>query len=144
MASVAISIRVIDKPMWIMSFPQYYDDDFDDFYDQSQKKIYGLYFPELRGSTVCYARDGWLLLSKTTVDHVFFFCPYTHPLRTSEANKLFDGLFASDVLQKDLQLGWSGSIAKAIPPLVQLVLRTNSIRGGMEALFFKLCKVLNA
>ncbi|KAK4478746.1 hypothetical protein RD792_014244 [Penstemon davidsonii] len=75
--AAAIFVRVADKPMWIMSFPQYNDDDFDDFYDPSQKKICGLDLPELHGSTVCYARDGWLLLSKTTIDHVFFFCPYT-------------------------------------------------------------------
>ncbi|KAK4478752.1 hypothetical protein RD792_014250 [Penstemon davidsonii] len=75
--AAAISVRVADKPIWIMSFPQYNDDDFDDFYDPSQKKIYGLDLPELHGSKVCYDRDGWLLLSKTTFDHVFFCCPYT-------------------------------------------------------------------
>ncbi|KAK4478750.1 hypothetical protein RD792_014248 [Penstemon davidsonii] len=43
----------------------------------SPNKRHRLDLSELHGSTVCNAKDGWLLLSKTRVDHVFFFCPYT-------------------------------------------------------------------
>ncbi|KAI3471926.1 hypothetical protein Pfo_028614 [Paulownia fortunei] len=44
------------------------------------RKTYWLELPELHGSRICYAKDGWLLLYKPRTQSVFFFCPYTREL----------------------------------------------------------------
>ncbi|KAK3043515.1 hypothetical protein RJ639_002094 [Escallonia herrerae] len=76
--SVAISVRVVNKPPWIMYFPKF--GDLFDFYDPSQRKTYSLELPELRGSRICYTRDGWLLLYKPRTQRVLFFNPFTREL----------------------------------------------------------------
>ncbi|KAI3447458.1 hypothetical protein Pfo_004123 [Paulownia fortunei] len=76
--AVAISVRKAGKPPWLMFFPKF--GDLYEFYDPSQRKIYCLQFPELRGSTICYAKDRWLLLFRPRTCRIFFFCPYTREL----------------------------------------------------------------
>ncbi|KAJ4904488.1 Uncharacterized protein Rs2_18439 [Raphanus sativus] len=49
-------------------------------YDPLQKKMYTLNLPELSKSTVCYSRDGWLLMRKTTSHQLYFFNPFTRKL----------------------------------------------------------------
>ncbi|ESQ38226.1 hypothetical protein EUTSA_v10029151mg [Eutrema salsugineum] len=43
-----------------------------ELYDPLQQKMYTLDLPELAKSTVCYSRDAWLLMRKTTSRHIFF------------------------------------------------------------------------
>ncbi|CAK9179175.1 unnamed protein product [Ilex paraguariensis] len=76
--SVAISVRVVNKPPWIMFFPKF--GDLFEFYDPSQRKTYSLALPELLGSRVCYTKDGWLLLYKPRTQRMLFFSPYTREL----------------------------------------------------------------
>ncbi|XP_051150615.1 F-box/kelch-repeat protein At1g57790-like [Andrographis paniculata] len=72
---VANSVRRANKPPWLMFFPKF--GDMYEFYDPSQRKTYWLELPELQGSRICYANDGWLLLYKPRTHNVFFYCPYT-------------------------------------------------------------------
>ncbi|KAK4480831.1 hypothetical protein RD792_011682 [Penstemon davidsonii] len=76
--AVAISVRISDKPPWLMFFPKF--GDLYEFYDPSKRKTYWLELPELHGSRICYAKDGWLLLCKPRTQRVFFFCPYTRDM----------------------------------------------------------------
>ncbi|XP_075474799.1 LOW QUALITY PROTEIN: F-box/kelch-repeat protein At1g57790-like [Primulina tabacum] len=76
--AVAISIRITNKPPWLMFFPKF--GDLYEFYDPSRRKTYWLELPELRTSRICYAKDGWLLLYKPRTHRVFFFCPYTREI----------------------------------------------------------------
>ncbi|KAL3839284.1 hypothetical protein ACJIZ3_023875 [Penstemon smallii] len=76
--AVAISVRISDKPPWLMFFPKF--GDLYEFYDPSKRKTYWLELPELHGSRICYAKDGWLLLCKPRTQRVFFFCPYTREM----------------------------------------------------------------
>ncbi|KAK6126390.1 hypothetical protein DH2020_039867 [Rehmannia glutinosa] len=61
-----------------MFFPKY--GEMYEFYDPSQHKTYRVEMPQLRGSRVCYAKDGWLLLCKPGTEDIFFFCPYTREM----------------------------------------------------------------
>ncbi|XP_033134839.1 F-box protein At4g00893 [Brassica rapa] len=51
-----------------------------ELYDPLQQKMYTLNLPELAKSTVCYSRDGWLLMRKTASNKMFFFNPFTRKL----------------------------------------------------------------
>lgn len=73
--SIAVSVRVANKPPWLMFFSNI--GDLYELYDPSRRKTYWLELPELQGSRICYAKDGWLLLYKLKTQHVFFFNPYT-------------------------------------------------------------------
>ncbi|KAL7137360.1 hypothetical protein ABFS83_10G086100 [Erythranthe nasuta] len=73
--SVALSVRKSNKPPWLMFFPKF--GNLYEFYEPSKRKTYFLDLPELNGSRICYARNGWLLLYKPRTQSVFFFCPYT-------------------------------------------------------------------
>lgn len=73
--SVAISVRKVNKPPWLMFFPKV--GDLYEFYDPSRRKTYWLELPKLRGSRLCYAKYGWLLLYKPRTQRMFFYCPYT-------------------------------------------------------------------
>ncbi|KAL3617891.1 hypothetical protein CASFOL_038212 [Castilleja foliolosa] len=73
--AAAISVRLANKPPWLMFFPKF--GDLYEFYDPSRRKTYFLELPELHASRICYAKDGWLLLYKPRTQSVFFFCPYT-------------------------------------------------------------------
>ncbi|CAA2966540.1 F-box kelch-repeat At1g57790-like [Olea europaea subsp. europaea] len=74
----ATSVRLADKPPWIMFFPKF--GDLYEFYDPSQRKSYWLDMTELNGSRICYAKEGWLLFYKPRTKRIFFFCPYTREL----------------------------------------------------------------
>lgn len=76
--SVAISVRVVNKPPWLMYFPKF--GDLFEFYDPSKRKTYSIELPELHGSRVCYTKDGWLLLYKPRTQRVLFFNPFTREL----------------------------------------------------------------
>ncbi|KAK4478749.1 hypothetical protein RD792_014247 [Penstemon davidsonii] len=76
--AAAISVRVSNKPPWLMVFPR--SGKLYKFYDPSQRKTYWLELPELDEAKVCHAKDGWLLLSKPRLRKIFFFCPYTQEL----------------------------------------------------------------
>ncbi|XP_042029387.1 F-box/kelch-repeat protein At1g57790-like [Salvia splendens] len=43
----------------------------------NKRKTYWLELPELDGSRICCAKDGWLLLYKPRTQSIFFCCPYT-------------------------------------------------------------------
>ncbi|XP_011077859.1 F-box/kelch-repeat protein At1g57790-like [Sesamum indicum] len=73
--AVATSVRKSDRCPWLMICPK--EGNLYDFYDPTQRKTYSLDLPELKGSRICYAKDGWLLLSKPRTRRVFFFSPYT-------------------------------------------------------------------
>ncbi|KAA8518569.1 hypothetical protein F0562_016043 [Nyssa sinensis] len=63
--SVAISVRVVSQPPWIMYFPKF--GDLYEFYDPSQRKTHSLELPELRGSRVCYTKDDTILESNVMI-----------------------------------------------------------------------------
>lgn len=71
-------VRLVDKPPWLMYLPKR-GNSFE-MYDPLQKKMYTLNLPELSKSTVCYSRDGWLLMRKTASHQIFFFNPFTRKL----------------------------------------------------------------
>lgn len=76
--SIAVSVREVNQPPWLMYFPLYgtsYE-----FYDPLQRKIYSRELPELIGSRVCYTKDGWLLLYKDASHCLFFFNPFTQEI----------------------------------------------------------------
>nr|GEV65004.1 hypothetical protein [Tanacetum cinerariifolium]GEV79337.1 hypothetical protein [Tanacetum cinerariifolium] len=76
--SVALSVRVVNKPPWLMYFPKL-GHRFE-FYDPSQRKTYSLELPELHGCRICYNKDGWLLLYKPRTQRVLFFNPFTREM----------------------------------------------------------------
>ncbi|XP_027072796.1 F-box/kelch-repeat protein At1g57790-like [Coffea eugenioides] len=76
--AVAISVRVVNKPPWLMFFPKY--GDLVEFYDPLHRTFYTLELPELVGSKVCYSKDGWLLIYKTSTNRLMFVNPYTREL----------------------------------------------------------------
>ncbi|KAK6152299.1 hypothetical protein DH2020_014934 [Rehmannia glutinosa] len=90
--AVAVSIRRANRPPWLMFFPKY--GELYEFYDPSRRKIYRLELPELRGSRICYAKDGWLLLCRPDTRGVFFFCPYTREMIELPKLRLVDQIVA--------------------------------------------------
>ncbi|CAH2071420.1 unnamed protein product [Thlaspi arvense] len=71
-------VRLVDKPPWLMYLPK--RGNLFELYDPLQQKMYTLNLPELAKSTVCYSRDGWLLMRKTVSHQLFFFNPFTRKL----------------------------------------------------------------
>lgn len=71
-------VRLVDKPPWLMYLPK--RGNLFELYDPLQQKMYTLNLPELAKSTVCYSRDGWLLMRKTASNKMFFFNPFTRKL----------------------------------------------------------------
>lgn len=71
-------VRLVDKPPWLMYIPK--RGNLFELYDPLQQKMYALNLPELAKSTVCYSRDGWLLMRKTASNEMFFFNPFTRKL----------------------------------------------------------------
>ncbi|KAK1428782.1 hypothetical protein QVD17_17622 [Tagetes erecta] len=76
--SVALSVRVVNKPPWLMYFPKL-GNRFE-FYDPSKRKTYSLELPELHGCRICYNKDGWLLLYKPRTQRVLFYNPFTREM----------------------------------------------------------------
>ncbi|KAG9144713.1 hypothetical protein Leryth_021656 [Lithospermum erythrorhizon] len=75
----AISVRVADKPPWLM-LASTCDDDLIEFYDPRTRKSYWLDLPELRGCRACHTRDGWLLLYSFQTQSISLLSPYTREL----------------------------------------------------------------
>lgn len=73
--AVATSVRVVNKPPWLMFSPK--SGDLVEFYDPMQRKSHWLELPELSGSTICYSKDGWLLVYKPRIQCLMFIEPYT-------------------------------------------------------------------
>ncbi|KAL9286539.1 putative F-box domain-containing protein [Arabidopsis thaliana] len=71
-------VRKVDKPPWLMYLPK--RGNLFELYDPLHQKMYTLNLPELAKSTVCYSRDGWLLMRKTISREMFFFNPFTRKL----------------------------------------------------------------
>ncbi|XP_010468652.1 PREDICTED: F-box protein At4g00893-like [Camelina sativa] len=77
----AVSVRVVEKHPWLMCFRK--RGNLVELRDPLQWKLYTLSLPELAESTVCYSRDGWLLMDKTgSKKDVFFFNPFSRELIT--------------------------------------------------------------
>ncbi|KVI12031.1 F-box domain, cyclin-like protein [Cynara cardunculus var. scolymus] len=76
--SVALSVRKVNKPPWLMYFPKL--GHLFEFYDPSQRKTYSVELPELHGCRICYNKDGWLLLYKPRTQRVLFFNPFTREM----------------------------------------------------------------
>lgn len=72
---VTKSVRVVNKPPWLMFCPK--SGDLVEFYDPLQRKSYWLEVPELSGTRICYAKDGWLLVYKPRTQCLIFINPFT-------------------------------------------------------------------
>lgn len=73
--AVGVSVRMANKPPWLMFFPKY--GDLYEFYDPCRRKTYWLELPKLYGCRICCSKDGWLLLHEPGTQFMFFCCPYT-------------------------------------------------------------------
>ncbi|KAK6944048.1 F-box domain [Dillenia turbinata] len=76
--SAAIAVRVVNQSPWLMYFPK--SGKVFEFFDPARRKSHSVELPELSGSSVCYSKDGWLLLCRPRKSHVFFFNPFSHEL----------------------------------------------------------------
>ncbi|OIW09371.1 hypothetical protein TanjilG_01342 [Lupinus angustifolius] len=76
--SVATSVRVLSYAPWLMYRPLYGNQY--EFYDPFHYKTYSIDLPELSGSIICYAKDGWLLLYGSETRQLFFFNPFTRDM----------------------------------------------------------------
>ncbi|CAA7021798.1 unnamed protein product [Microthlaspi erraticum] len=74
-----LSVRVVEKHPWLMRFPKR-GNSFELRDPLQWKKHYTLELPELAGSTVCYSKDGWLLMHRASSNDIFFFNPFTREL----------------------------------------------------------------
>ncbi|XP_010543493.1 PREDICTED: F-box/kelch-repeat protein At1g57790-like [Tarenaya hassleriana] len=74
----AVSVRVSDRPPWLMYFPK--AGDMYEFFDPSSLETSILELPELNGCLVRYSNDGWLLMQNPRSDSLFFFNPFTRDL----------------------------------------------------------------
>ncbi|CAL0332168.1 unnamed protein product [Lupinus luteus] len=76
--SVATSVRLLNYSPWLMYCPL--NGDQYEFYDPLHCKTYSIRLPELLDSTICYAKDGWLLLFRSETKKLFFFNPFTRDM----------------------------------------------------------------
>ncbi|KAL9816981.1 hypothetical protein AtNW77_Chr4g0283891 [Arabidopsis thaliana] len=76
--TTAESVRVVEKHPWVITFPNHEDLTF--LFDPLEWKRYTLNLPELVGTDVCYSKDGWLLMRRSSLVDMFFFNPYTREL----------------------------------------------------------------
>ncbi|XP_024010225.1 F-box protein At4g00893 [Eutrema salsugineum] len=74
----AVSVRVVEKHPWILYFPKH--GHLFKLCDPLTWKSNPLKLPELAGSTVCYSRDGWLLMHRCESQDTFFFNPFSKEL----------------------------------------------------------------
>ncbi|KAL1220003.1 F-box protein [Cardamine amara subsp. amara] len=74
----AKSVRVAKKNPWLMCFPN--RGNLYEFHNPFQWKLYTMNLPELAISTVCYAREGWLLAHRSISKEIFFFNPFSREL----------------------------------------------------------------
>lgn len=71
----ALSVRVVEKHPWLLSFSKR-SSSFE-LLDPVQSKLYTLNLPELAKSTVRYSTHSWLLMHTSTSKDMFFFNPFT-------------------------------------------------------------------
>ncbi|CAN7090233.1 hypothetical protein BRARA_I00983 [Brassica rapa] len=71
----AVSVRVVEKHPWLFCFPKR-GTSFE-LLDPLHWKTYTLNLPELADSTLCYSRDGWLLMRRSVSKDMFFFNPFS-------------------------------------------------------------------
>ncbi|RID47280.1 hypothetical protein BRARA_I03884 [Brassica rapa] len=71
-----LSVRVPDRPPWLIYFSKT-EESSCELYDPSTQKRYYLSFPELSGSRVCHSNEGWLLMYNPNSFQLFFFNPFT-------------------------------------------------------------------
>ncbi|CAH8361933.1 unnamed protein product [Eruca vesicaria subsp. sativa] len=76
----AISVRVVEEHPWLFCFPKR-GTSFE-LRDPLHSKSYTLNLPELADSTLCYSRDGWLLMRRSVSKDMFFFNPFSQELVT--------------------------------------------------------------
>ncbi|XP_013601679.1 PREDICTED: LOW QUALITY PROTEIN: F-box protein At3g56470 [Brassica oleracea var. oleracea] len=72
-----LSVRIPDKPPWLIYFSKT-EESSCELYDPSMQKRYYLSFPELSGSRVCHSNEGWLLVYNPNSFQLFFFSPFAH------------------------------------------------------------------
>ncbi|CAH2071278.1 unnamed protein product [Thlaspi arvense] len=73
-----VSVRVVEKHPWLLCFSKH--GSLIKLRDPLQWKSYTLDLPELAKSTVCYSRDGWLLMHRSSSSDIFFFNPFSREL----------------------------------------------------------------
>ncbi|KAL9286343.1 hypothetical protein AtEden1_Chr4g0284821 [Arabidopsis thaliana] len=71
-------VRVVEKHPWVISFPRHYGVTI--LFDPLGRKSYTLNLPELVGTDVCYSKDGWLLMRRSSLVDMFLLNPYTREL----------------------------------------------------------------
>ncbi|XP_010468654.1 PREDICTED: F-box protein At4g00893-like [Camelina sativa] len=76
----AVSVRVVEKHPWLMSFPKY--GNLFELRDPLKRKVYTMNLPKLARCTVWYSKDGWLLMAQRGLKKMFFFNPYSRELIT--------------------------------------------------------------
>ncbi|WZY82844.1 hypothetical protein YC2023_029228 [Brassica napus] len=74
----ALSVRVVEKHPWLLSFSK--RSSLFELHDPVQSKSYTLNLPELAESTVRYSSHSWLLMHASTTKDLFFFNPFTREL----------------------------------------------------------------
>ncbi|CAH2071286.1 unnamed protein product [Thlaspi arvense] len=74
----AVSVRVVEKHPWLLYIPKR-GHQFK-LCDPLPWKSYTIDLPELAKSTVCYSRDGWLLMHRSSSSEIFFFNPFSREL----------------------------------------------------------------
>ncbi|KAL0714582.1 hypothetical protein Bca4012_021561 [Brassica carinata] len=72
-----LSVRVPDRPPWLIYFSKTEESSSCELYDPSTQKRYYTEFPELSGSRVCHSKEGWLLMYNPNSFQLFFFKPFT-------------------------------------------------------------------
>lgn len=75
-----LSVRVPDRPPWLIYFSKTEESSSCELYDPSMQRRYYLSFPELSGSRVCHSNEGWLLMYNPNSFHLFFFNPFARDL----------------------------------------------------------------
>ncbi|KAL0712884.1 hypothetical protein Bca4012_019862 [Brassica carinata] len=73
-------VRVVEKHPWVISIS--FCGSLIDLFDPLQWKRYTLNLPEIAESFVCYSKDGWLLMRRSSFVELFFFNPFTRELIT--------------------------------------------------------------
>ncbi|KAF2582758.1 hypothetical protein F2Q70_00009221 [Brassica cretica] len=74
----ALSVRVVEKHPWLLSFSK--RSSLFELHDPVQSKSYTLNLPELAEATVRYSSHSWLLMHASTTKDLFFFNPFTQEL----------------------------------------------------------------
>ncbi|KAL0711960.1 hypothetical protein Bca4012_018938 [Brassica carinata] len=74
----ALSVRVVEKHPWLLSFSN--RSSLFELRDQVQSKLYTLNLPDLAESTVRYSTHSWLLMHTPTSKDMFFFNLFTREL----------------------------------------------------------------